>query len=165
MAAAAEKATMEGLFLHWLNSIYHAEHRLAEALPQLAERASAGPLEQGLRTQLQEVKGQIERLQRIYEMIGETPSQGTCAAMDEIVGEMQRVVPDEAEDDLRDAALVAVMKTAKSYEIARYSTLLAWAKELAREDCVDLLEQTLDEEQMEAEMFTKASEERLNRRA
>ena len=64
-----------------------------------------------------------------------------------------------------DAALTAAAQAVEHYEITRYGSLIAWAKELGRTDCADVLEQTLSEEKAADAKLTQLAESRLNRTA
>ena len=139
-------ATFEDLFLHQVQDVYYAEQQITKALPKMIEKATAKELKQGFETHLAETETQISRLERVFEMIGETPKGATCPAIDGIIKEANEVAGETANKAVLDAALIASAQAVEHYEIARYGTLIAWAKQLGRSDCAKLLQVTLDEE-------------------
>jgi ferritin-like metal-binding protein YciE len=157
--------TMNDLFVHQLKDIYYAERKLTEVLPKMAEKASASELKQGFQTHLAETKNQVKRLEQIFKALGEEPLAVDCPAIDGIVKEANQEAGDIADKSVLDAALVANAQAVEHYEIARYGTLIAWAKQLGRADCVALLEQTLAEEKATDQKLTAMAESKINRRA
>lgn len=157
--------TMNDLFVHQLKDIYYAEQKLTEVLPKMAEKANASELKQGFQTHLAETRNQVKRLEQIFKALGEEPLAVDCPAIDGIVKEANQEAGDIADTSVLDAALVANAQAVEHYEIARYGTLIAWAKQLGRADCVALLEQTLAEEKATDQKLTAMAESKINRRA
>lgn len=157
--------TMNDLFVHQLKDIYYAEQKLTEVLPKMAEKANANELKQGFQTHLAETRNQVKRLEQIFKALGEEPLAVDCPAIDGIVKEANQEAGDIADTSVLDAALVANAQAVEHYEIARYGTLIAWAKQLGRADCVALLEQTLAEEKATDQKLTAMAESKINRRA
>ncbi|MBM9595920.1 YciE/YciF ferroxidase family protein [Roseitranquillus sediminis] len=157
--------TMNDLFVHTLQDVYYAEHQITEALPKMIEKATSPQLRQGFETHLRETEGQIRRLEQVFEMHGEKPKQVTCPAINGIIKEANEIAGDVGDKDVLDAALAAAAQAVEHYEISRYGSLAAWAKELGRHDCAQLLEQTLAEEKATDAKLTEMAEARLNRQA
>ena len=157
--------TMDDLFVHTLRDIYYAEHQIEKALPKMIEKASDQQLRQGFETHLQETRGQIQRLEQVFQMHG-TEAKGTnCPAIDGIISETNEIAGDIADKEVLDAALVAAAQAVEHYEMTRYGTLVAWAKELGRNDCAELLAQNLEEEKATDRKLTEMAESRVNRMA
>jgi ferritin-like metal-binding protein YciE len=157
--------SMDDLFVHTLRDIYYAEHQIEKALPKMIEKASNEQLRQGFEMHLQETRGQIQRLERVFQMHC-TEAKGTnCPAIDGIISETNEIVGDVADKEVLDAALVAAAQAVEHYEITRYGTLIAWAKELGRNDCAELLAQNLEEEKATDKKLTEMAESRVNRMA
>src|ERR1700712_1675184 len=97
--------TFDDLFLHHLQDIYYAEKQITEALPTMIEKATDPALRQGFETHLKETEGQIVRLERVFDMIGEQPKGATCPAIDGIIKEANHVAGDIADKAVLDAAL------------------------------------------------------------
>lgn len=107
----------------------------------------------------------MARLEQIFRMQGVTAKQVDCPAMDGLIKEADQVSGDIADKAVLDAGIIAAAQSVEHYEIARYGTLIAWAKELGRNDCVSLLMQTLDEEKGADKKLTVLAENRVNRAA
>ena len=154
--------TFEDLFLHQLQDIYYAENQITKALPKMIDKATSAELKQGFRTHLQETEGQIRRLEQVFGMIGETPKGATCPAIEGIIKEANEVAGDIADKRVLDAALVASAQAVEHYEITRYGTLIAWARELGHDNAIRLFEETLAEEKATDEKLTTLAGSRVN---
>lgn len=157
--------TMDDLFVHTLQDVYYAEQKIVKALPKMIEKASAQALREGFETHLEETRGHVARLEKVFEMHGSQAKAVDCPAIDGIVREAEELSGEIGDDDVLDAALAAAAQAVEHYEISRYGSLVAWAKELGREDCAEVLQQTLDEEKATDAKLTKIAEERVNKRA
>jgi len=157
--------TLDDLFVHTLQDIYYAEHQLTKAIPKMAEKATDPELKQGFEKHLKETEGQIARLERVFEMHGQKPRQVDCPAIDGIIKEANEIAGDVADKAVLDAALIAAAQAVEHYEISRYGTLIAWARELDRSDCAAVLAETLAEERATDEKLTKLAESKANMRA
>ena len=140
--------TLDDLFVHTLQDIYYAENQITKALPTMIEKASDPQLRQGFQTHLAETQGQIKRLEQVFQMHGHSPKGVDCPAIDGIIEEADEVASDVADKEVLDAALIASAQAVEHYEITRYGTLIAWAKQLGRADCAAMLQQNLDEEKV-----------------
>ncbi|KQP50996.1 YciE/YciF ferroxidase family protein [Methylobacterium sp. Leaf106] len=157
--------TLDDLFVHTLQDIYYAENQITKALPKMIAKATAPELKSGFEKHLKETEGQIERLERVFKMHGHTPKAVTCPAIDGIIKETNEVSGEIGDKQVLDAALIASAQAVEHYEITRYGTLVAWAKQLGRDDCAGVLQQTLDEERATDERLTRLAESQINRRA
>jgi ferritin-like metal-binding protein YciE len=138
--------TFDDLFLHQLQDVYYAENQITKALPKMVEKATDPALKQGFETHLHETEGQIARLERVFDMIGEQPKGATCPAIEGIIKEANEVAGDIADKAVLDAALIASAQAVEHYEITRYGTLIAWANQLGKVKVAAILKETLDEE-------------------
>lgn len=157
--------TMDDLFLHTLQDIYYAENQIAKSLPDMISKATDSQLREGLEMHLEETRGQILRLEQVFEMHGETPRGVDCPAIDGILEEADEVAGEVEDKKVLDAAIIASAQAVEHYEITRYGTLVAWAKQMGREDCASVLQQTLDEEKATDVKLTAMAESRINRMA
>ena len=157
--------TMDDLFVHQLKDIYYAEKRIVKSLPKMISKATEPQLKQGFEKHLGESENHIRRVEQVFEMHGAKPATVTCPAIDGILDEADEVSSEVADKEVLDAALAAAAQAVEHYEITRYGTLVAWAKELGREDCARVLEQTLAEEKATDAKLTQLAEARLNRKA
>ena len=157
--------TLDDLFVHQLQDIYYAEQQLVKALPRLAEKATNPQLRQGFLTHLEETKGHVKRLEQVFEMHGAKAKAVDCPAIDGIIEETNEVAGDVADKEVLDAALINAGQAAEHYEITRYGTLIAWAKQLGRADCAAILQKTLEEERATDSKLTALAESKINMRA
>jgi len=157
--------TMDDLFLHTLQDIYYAENKIVKSLPDMIENAQDAQLKQGLEAHLGETKGQVKRLEQVFQMLGQKPKAVTCPAIDGIIKEANEVSGEVDDTDVLDAAIIAAGQAVEHYEITRYGSLIAWAKKLGRADVARLLEQTLTEEKAADKKLTTIAETKVNLRA
>lgn len=157
--------TLDDLFVHTLQDIYYAENQIAKSLPKMIGKATDPQLKQGFETHLEETKNQIKRLEQVFQMHGQPVKGVTCAAMDGILEEATETMSDVGDKDVLDAAMLASAQAVEHYEITRYGSLIAFAKQLGRQDCAAVLQQTLDEEKATDQKLTALAESRVNRQA
>ena len=153
---------MDDLFVHTLRDIYYAEQQILKSLPEMIENATEPQLKQGLESHLRETRGQVDRLKQVFRMHGAEPSGIDCPAIDGIIEEAEDVTGEVEDRNVLDAAIIAAAQAVEHYEIARYGTLIAWAKQLGRNDCASVLQQNLDEEKAADRKLTQLAESRVN---
>jgi len=158
-------ATMDDLFVHTLRDMYYAENQIVKALPDMIEKATDAQLKQGFQTHLGETKNQIKRLEQVFKLHGVEIMGVDCPAIDGIIEEADDVVGEVDNKNVLDAALIAAAQAVEHYEMTRYGTLIAWAKQLGRADCAKLLEQNLQEEKAADSKLTAIAESNVNRKA
>jgi ferritin-like metal-binding protein YciE len=156
--------SMDDLFVHTLRDIYYAEKKIETALPKMIDKAGDEALRAGFERHLQETRGQIARLEQLFEMRGTEARGVDCPAIDGILEEADEISGEVADKEVLDAALIAAAQAVEHYEITRYGTLIAWAEELGYAD-VGLLRQNLDEEKATDAKLTELAEARVNRHA
>jgi ferritin-like metal-binding protein YciE len=157
--------TMDDLFVHQLQDVYYAEKQLVKALPKMAEKATDKQLKQGFLSHLEETKTHVQRLEQVFQMHGAEVKAVDCPAIDGIIKEADEVTGEVADKSVLDAALINAGQAAEHYEITRYGSLIAWAKQLGRNDCASILQKTLDEERATDKKLTTLAESKINLRA
>lgn len=157
--------SMEDLFHAVLQDVYFAEKQLLKALPKMAKKASNEKLANAFIKHRDQTEGQIERLDKAFEMIGKKAKGKKCEAILGIIAEGEEVIEEAEDDEVLDAGLIAAAQAAEHYEIARYGTLCAWAKQLGKPQLARLLHQTLEEEKQTDELLTKLAETSVNEAA
>ena len=157
--------TMNDLFVNQLQDIYYAEKQLVKALPKMANKATDQQLKQGFLTHLEETKNHVQRLEEVFKMHGATVKAVDCPAIDGIIEEADEVAGEVDDKSVLDAALINAAQAAEHYEIVRYGSLIAWARQLGRNDCAAILQTTLDEEKITDKKLTSIAEGRVNLRA
>lgn len=157
--------TMNDLFVHQLQDIYYAEQQLVKALPKMADKATDPQLKQGFLTHLRETEGHVKRLEDVFRMHGATAKAVDCPAIDGIIKEANETAGEVEDKAVLDAALINAAQAAEHYEITRYGSLIAWAKQLGRNDCATVLQKTLEEEKATDQKLTALAESKVNLRA
>ncbi len=155
----------EQLYLHMLQDIYYAEKQIEKSLPKMIDKAGNPELKSGFEGHLEETHGHVERLEKVFGLIGEDPKGTTCPAIDGIIKEANEVAGEISDQNVLDAALAAAAQAVEHYEMTRYGTLISWSDELGRSDCAELLKKTLEEEKAADEKLNKVAKSRLNRAA
>ncbi len=138
--------TLEDLFLNELAYIYDAECRIAKALPKMAEAATCEELQQTLLAHLEETKGQVMKVERVFECFGQEARGKTCKAAMGLLEEGAEIAPQFDGSPALDAALISAVQQVEHYEIASYGCLHTWAGALWNNDAADLLLGILEEE-------------------
>lgn len=157
--------TLNDLFVHTLRDIYYAEKQIEQALPKMIDKATAPDLKAGFEKHLKETQGHIERVEKVFDMHGVQAKEVDCPAIDGILEEADEVSSDVGDKEVLDAALIASAQAVEHYEITRYGTLIAWAKQLGRNDCASVLAENLKEEEATDKKLSALAETRINREA
>jgi ferritin-like metal-binding protein YciE len=146
--------SLTALFEDTLRDMYYAEKKLTRILPKMAKKATTEELAEAFTSHAQETEGHVERLEKVFEMLDKTARGKKCEALEGLSAEGDHVMEEAEDDGVLDAGLIASAQAVEHYEIARYGTLIAWAKQLDMSAAADLLAETLEEE--------KAADEKLN---
>lgn len=158
--------TMNELFLHFLKDVYYAERQISKALPKMAKAAQSPQLSQTFTEHREETQHQIERLQQVFEIIGKRPQAVTCEAINGLIEECEELLEEAKQPSaVRDAGLIACAQAVEHYEMARYGSLIAWAKLAGQKQAVTLLEQTLAEEKKADMLLNKLATTEVNQAA
>jgi ferritin-like metal-binding protein YciE len=155
-------STMDDLFVHGLRDIYYAENQILEALPDMRAKATNPQLQAAFMEHETQTQGQVERLRQVFQLHGVEVGGVDCPAIDGIIEEADEIAGEVDDPRVLDAALLAAAQAVEHYEISRYGTLVAWAKELGREDCASLLQANLDEEKETDKLLTQLAEASIN---
>ncbi len=157
--------TLDDLFVHQLRDIYYAEKQIVQSLPEMIEKATDSSLKRGFETHLGETKNHVKRLEQVFKMHGVEAKGIDCPAIDGIIEEADDIIADVEDKKVLDAALIAAAQAVEHYEITRYGTLIAWAKQLGRPDCASVLQQNLEEEKATDAKLTSLAERNVNVKA
>lgn len=157
--------TLDDLFVHGLQTIYYAERQIAETLPTMVGMATNPELRTAFEQHLTETQNQRVRLEQVFRQHGVEVEEANCPAIDGIIKAANSTAKDVDDKSVLDAALAFGAQMVEHYEIAQYGTLVAWARELGREDCASVLAESLAEEKATDERLTRIAEARLNSRA
>lgn len=157
--------SMQDLYLHELKDLYSAEKQILQALPKMAAKANHNELRQAFEEHRATTDEHVRRLETIFDELGKKPGGKKCKGMEGLIEEGQELLEEDADPDVRDAALIGAAQRVEHYEIAGYGTARTYARQLGFNNHVELLQRTLDEEGQTDERLTKLAEGRINREA
>lgn len=159
------KTKLEDLFLMTLKDIYHGENQILSALPVMAEKAASSELKSALKKHELETVEQVNRLKQVFQLLGHAAKGEECEGIKGLIAEGQDVMREVDTPVVRDAGIIAAGQAIEHYEIARYGTLAAWARELDMSEAADLLEETLEEEKLADETLSDLALSSVNSEA
>ena len=162
---AKKQKTLDELFHETLKDIYYAEKKILTALPKMAKAAQSEELQAAFEKHEGETEGQVDRLEKVFELIDQPAKGKTCDAINGIVEESKEIMKEFRGSAALDAGLLAAAQAVEHYEISRYGTLKTWAKELGLDEAASLLEETLQEEKKTDEALTELAESAVNQEA
>ena len=157
-----EVDTLRDLFVKELSDIYDAEKQMLKALPKMAKAASFPELRRAFEEHETQTKGHVERLDRVFDAIGEKPQQMKCKGMAGLIQEENAALKEKGEPAALDAGLIAAAQKIEHYEIASYGTVRTYAQTLGEQDAARLLQETLDEESQTDVRLTKIATSTVN---
>jgi ferritin-like metal-binding protein YciE len=149
--------SLKKLYVDELKDLYSAENQLVKALPKMAKAASSDELRKGFEQHLEQTKGHVERLEKIFSSLDESPKGKKCMGMEGLVKEGSEVIGEDLEDAVMDAALIGAAQRVEHYEIAAYGTVREFAKILDEPKHASFLEETLNEEKETDQKLTDLS--------
>ncbi len=150
-----ENDGLKELYTDELKDLYHAENQLVKALPKMAKAATSEALRQGFEEHLEQTKEHVQRLERIFNALDESPKGKKCVGMEGLLKEGSEVMEEDFEDAVLDAALIGAAQRVEHYEIAAYGTVCAFANILGETQHASLLQETLEEEKKTDEKLTE----------
>jgi ferritin-like metal-binding protein YciE len=154
--------SLEDLYVDELKDLYSAENQLLKALPKMAKAASAPKLSKAFESHLKQTRDHIVRLEKIFKKLGGSPKGKKCKAMEGLLEEGKDVMAEDADEAVRDAALIGSAQRVEHYEMAGYGCVRTYARLLGYDDAANLLQKTLDEEGATDKALTKLAEATIN---
>lgn len=159
---AMELSTLKDLYIHELKDLYSAEKQILKALPKMAKAASSPELKAGFEQHLEETREQAVRLEQILKNHGQSTRGRKCKGMEGVVAEGAEMIEEEADEEVRDAGLIAAAQRVEHYEMAGYGTARTYAELLGDKEGAKLLQATLDEERATDEKLTQLATSSIN---
>jgi len=154
--------TLKTLYIDELRDLYNAENQLLKALPKMAKAASSEELKDAFEKHLEQTKTHVERLEEVFEDIGEKPKSKTCKAMKGLIEEGSEILQEEGEESVIDAGIIIAAQKVEHYEIASYGSVRTFAQLLGKDRSAELLQTTLDEESEANELLNNLAEDIVN---
>jgi ferritin-like metal-binding protein YciE len=161
----AKTTTMDDLLLDELRDLYDAEKQLTKALPKMAKAATSEELREAFEEHLRQTEGHVERLEQIFDQLGEKATGKKCAAMNGLIKEGDEMASDVDDDSVRDAGLIAAAQKVEHYEISGYGSVRTHAQMLGHDQAVRLLQETLEEEKQTDQKLNDLAETMINEQA
>jgi ferritin-like metal-binding protein YciE len=160
-----KSGTLHDAFIDELRDTYDAERQITKALPKMIKACTSEELRSAFEGHLEETRGQVERLEQVFDLLDEKARGKHCDGMAGIIEEGKTVMEEEFDATTMDAVLIASAQRVEHYEMAAYGTLVAWARDMGHNDAADLLEQTLQEEKAADQKLTTIAEGGINQEA
>jgi ferritin-like metal-binding protein YciE len=154
--------TLKTLYVDELRDLYNAENQLLKALPKMAKAASSEELKDAFEKHLEQTKTHVERLEEVFEDIGEKPKGKTCKAMKGLIEEGSEILQEDGEESVIDAGIIVAAQKVEHYEIAGYGSVRTFAQLLGKDQSAELLQTTLDEESEANELLNNLAEDIVN---
>jgi ferritin-like metal-binding protein YciE len=151
--------SLRELYVEQLRDLYDAENQLIKALPRMAKEATSDELRQGIEEHLEQTREHAERLEEIFEQLGEKAKGKKCKGMQGLLEEGKDTLDEDMEEDTKDAAIIAAAQRVEHYEISGYGTARTYANLLGEDKAAELLEETLEEEKETDQKLTQLAEE------
>jgi len=150
-------ASTQELLVDSLRDILDAEKQAVKTYPRIAKAASSQELKEVLQQHLEVTKGQVTRLEQVFEMLGQRAKGKPCKAMQGLIEEAMEHIGEHERGNELDSVLIASAQKVEHYEIASYGTARAMAKAAGHKDAANLLQETLREEGEADKMLTKVA--------
>jgi ferritin-like metal-binding protein YciE len=157
--------SVQDLLIDELRDIYHAEKQLVKALPKMAKATKSDKLRQAIEHHLDETKGQVERLEQVFDKLDTRTRGKTCEAMEGLIEEAKEMMEEIKTPEVLDAALITAAQKVEHYEIASYGSVCALAEALGQNEVAKLLNQTLDEEKQADQKLNQIALSDVNKTA
>ena len=156
---------LRDLYVEQLKDAWSAENQLLEALPKMIENVGDESLRSAFEQHLSKTEGHVDRLQNIFEAMGEKPGGKKCKGMEGLLKEGEEVLKEDGAQEVKDAAMIGAAQKVEHYEMALYGTLRTYARRIGRPDDEALLQQTLNEEEEADRVLTDIAESHVNEQA
>jgi ferritin-like metal-binding protein YciE len=162
---AKKSKKLSDLFHDTLKDIYYAEKKILTALPKMAKAAQSSELKAAFKKHEGETRGQVNRLEQVFKLIGAKPQAKKCEAINGITDEGKEIMTEYKGSPALDSGLLAAAQAVEHYEISRYGTMKTWAEQLGHGDAARLLDATLQEEKKTDAALTQIAEAVVNQEA
>ena len=159
---AREKESLTKLYLEELRDLYDAEQQILEALPKMIQQTKHADLKRGFQEHYQQTEQQVQRLEQIFESLGESPEGKECHGMKGLLEEGEEIMKEFGDSDVLDAALISAAQHVEHYEMAGYGCARTYAHMLGFAEHGNLLQRTLDEEGETDKKLTELAETVVN---
>jgi len=157
-----EESKLKKLFEDELKDIYWAEKALVKAIPKMVKKATSEELISALENHLKETEGQVEKVEKVFSILGKKALAKKCEAMEGLIAEAEELMSNSDEGAMCDAAIISAAQKVEHYEIATYGTLRTFAKTLGLDEAAQVLDEILEEEKNADHKLTEVAESTIN---
>lgn len=158
--------SLRELLITECQDLYSAEQQIIDALPKMAEEASAPELKSAFKQHLEQTKSHLMRLDQVFRSFpDEDKDDKTCKGMQGLIKEGKEMIKQDGEPEVKDAGLIAAAQRVEHYEIASYGCVCTYAELLGYDQVHELLGQNLDEEETTDQKLTALAEDVINQEA
>jgi ferritin-like metal-binding protein YciE len=157
--------SLQDVMLEELRDLYSAENQLLKALPKLAKAAEGEDLKQAFTSHLEQTRGQVDRLKKVFELLDEKPTGKHCNGMEGLIEEGQEAIDEDEEGSLYDIGLIGAAARVEHYEIAGYTAVIAMANGLGLSQISQYLDANLSEEDSTRGLLEEKLEELIEQSA
>jgi len=158
----AKLSSLDDLLVHELQDIYNADGQILKALPKMAKAATNPDLKAAFEEHRAQTEGQVRRLEQVFKLLGHPVKGKKCDGMAGLIEEGKKILEEDADPAVKDAALIMAAQKVEHYEIAAYGCLCTYAEMLGYDEAHELLGETLDEEETTDERLTALAESVIN---
>lgn len=160
-----ELDSLKDLYIHELKDLYSAEKQIISALPKMKKAATNRKLAAAFNQHLEQTKRHAKRLEQVLGNHDESPRGPKCEGMEGLLKEGDAMIKEDAEEEVRDAGLIAAAQRVEHYEIAGYGCARTYAQMLGDKRGARLLDTTLREEANTDRKLTQLAKSVINLRA
>ena len=157
-----ELESLRALYIDELKDLYSAEGQILKALPRMIKAASNRELKKAFTEHERVTRKQVQRLERIFKDLDESPRGKKCHGMEGLLEEGKELISEKPTPDVLDAGLISKAQHVEHYEMAGYGTVRTWAQQLGYDQHVSLLQETLNEEGEADKALTQLAETAVN---
>jgi len=150
------------LLVEQIKDIYDAEKRLVRAIPKMAKTATSDDLRTALTEHLEVTRNQVNRLEKVFELLKAPVKAKTCAGMKGIIEEGEETISQDADVNILDTAIIGAAQRVEHYEMAAYAAARTIAEHIGNEEVADLLQAAWNEEREADEKLAELSEQLLS---
>jgi ferritin-like metal-binding protein YciE len=158
--------TLDELLLHDLGDIYDAEYRFLDGQKEMLAAATDRELKRDIKAHIAQTEGQIERLDRAYELIGQKAKRVKCPVAVGLVKEAQDGIADAEENPkVRDIVIACAAAKVEHYEISSYRSLIAAVASSGQAELLEIFRANLAEEEATAAKIEESTPALLSKAA
>jgi len=155
-------SSLRDLYVDVLKDAYSAENQIIKALPRIAKAVASPELKSALEQHLEETRNQVDRLEQIFDKLGNSPKGKRCKGMEGVIEEGAELLEADGDDSALDAGFICAAQKVEHYEMALYGCARTYAEMLGDTRAAELLQETLDEEMAADQKLTDVAERVIN---